>query len=407
MDYRITIDEFYQWKDKSLLIDIRDKGSYQYGYVAGAVNVPADTLLKLHEEAGENQEYFIEELAKLMNVTAEELKEREHILIYCQKGIISDEVTMCLREYGLQAYDLEGGYLGWLMSEMKRDTESDEAQSEKNAQIELSIRKKFHKQIFSKFAKAINEYELLSPGDKVAVCISGGKDSMLLAKLFQELKRHNKFDFELVFLVMDPGYNKENRAVIENNAKMMNIPVTIFESEIFEAVYDIEKSPCYLCARMRRGYLYSEAKKLGCNKIALGHHYDDVIETILMGMMYGAQVQTMMPKLHSTNFEGMELIRPMYLIREDDIKHWRDYNDLHFIQCACRFTDTCTTCRPDGSSVSKRMEIKNLIKKLKEVNPFIESNIFKSVENVNLSTIIAYKENGVTHHFLDDYDNKK
>ena len=281
------------------------------------------------------------------------------------------------------------------------------AQSEKNAQIELSIRKKFHKQIFSKFAKAINEYELLSPGDKVAVCISGGKDSMLLAKLFQELKRHNKFDFELVFLVMDPGYNKENRAVIENNAKMMNIPVTIFESEIFEAVYDIEKSPSYLCARMRRGYLYSEAKKLGCNKIALGHHYDDVIETILMGMMYGAQVQTMMPKLHSTNFEGMELIRPMYLIREDDIKHWRDYNDLHFIQCACRFTDTCTTCRPDGSSVSKRMEIKNLIKQLKEVNPFIESNIFKSVENVNLSTIIAYKENGVTHHFLDDYDNKK
>ena len=229
---------------------------------------------------------------------------------------------------------------------------------------------------------------------------------MLMAKLFQELKRHNKFEFEVVFLVMDPGYNKENRSVIEKNAKMMNIPITIFESEIFNAVYEIEKSPCYLCARMRRGYLYNEAKKLGCNKIALGHHYDDVIETILMGMLYGAQVQTMMPKLHSTNFEGMELIRPMYLIREDDIKKWRDYNDLHFIQCACRFTDTCTTCRQDGSSVSKRMEIKNLIRQLKEVNPFIESNIFRSVQNVNLSTIIAYKKDGVTHHFLDDYDSK-
>ena len=228
-----------------------------------------------------------------------------------------------------------------------------------------------------------------------------------MAKLFQELKRHNKFEFEVVFLVMDPGYNKENRSVIEKNAKIMNIPITIFESEIFNAVYEIEKSPCYLCARMRRGYLYNEAKKLGCNKIALGHHYDDVIETILMGMLYGAQVQTMMPKLHSTNFEGMELIRPMYLIREDDIKKWRDYNDLHFIQCACRFTDTCTTCRQDGSSVSKRMEIKNLIRQLKEVNPFIESNIFRSVQNVNLSTIIAYKKDGVTHHFLDDYDLRK
>ena len=216
---------------------------------------------------------------------------------------------------------------------------------------------------------------------------------MLMAKLFQELKHHHKFEFEVVFLVMDPGYSKINREVIENNATLMNIPLTIFETNIFESVYEIEKSPCYLCARMRRGHLYSKAKELGCNKIALGHHYDDVIETILMGMMYGAQVQTMMPKLHSTNFEGMELIRPLYLVREDDIKHWRDYNQLHFIQCACRFTDTCTTCRADGSTGSKRMEIKNLIKQLKEVNPFIESNIFRSVENVNLKTIIAYKEN--------------
>ena len=227
---------------------------------------------------------------------------------------------------------------------------------------------------------------------------------MLMAKLFQELKRHNKFPFQLVFLVMDPGYSELNRGVIENNAKLLDIPVTIFESTIFETVYGIEKSPCYLCARMRRGYLYSRAKELGCNKIALGHHYDDVIETILMGMLYGGQVQTMMPKLHSTNFEGMELIRPMYLIREEDIKRWRDYHGLHFIQCACRFTDTCTTCRPDGSSVSKRMEVKRLIAELKKTNPFVEGNIFKSVENVNLSTVIAYKKDGIKHRFTDDYE---
>lgn len=272
-----------------------------------------------------------------------------------------------------------------------------------NDEIELSIRKKFHKQIFSRFARAINEYDLLQEGDRVAVCISGGKDSMLMAKLFQELKRHNKFFFELVFLVMDPGYSEVNRAVIEEHAKWMNIPITVFETDIFDSVYEIEKSPCYLCARMRRGHLYGKAKELGCNKIALGHHYDDVIETILMGMLYGGQIQTMMPKLHSTNFEGMELIRPMYLVREDDIKHWRDYNRLHFLQCACRFTENCTDCRQDGSSDSKRMEIKTLIRELKEINPFVEKNIFKSVENVNLDTLIAYKKDGVKHHFLERY----
>ena len=228
---------------------------------------------------------------------------------------------------------------------------------------------------------------------------------MLMAKLFQELKRHHKFPFEVVFLVMDPGYSPENRKVIENNAKRLNIPITIFESNIFEAVFHVEKSPCYLCARMRRGYLYSKAKELGCNKIALGHHYDDVIETILMGMLYGAQMQTMMPKLHSSNFEGMELIRPLYLIREDDIKAWRDANGLHFIQCACKFTDTCTTCNNEENR-SKRVEIKELIKKLKEVNQYVEGNIFKSVENVNLETVVAYKKDGVKHHFLDDYDTK-
>ena len=226
-----------------------------------------------------------------------------------------------------------------------------------------------------------------------------------MAKLFQELKRHNKFNFELVFLVMDPGYSPENREIIEHNAKILNIPITVFESTIFDAVYTVEKSPCYLCARMRRGHLYAKAKGLGCNKIALGHHYDDVIETILMGMLYSGQTQTMMPKLKSTNFEGMELIRPMYLIREDDIKRWRDYNDLHFIQCACKFTDTCTSeaCMTSEKTGSKRQETKRIIAKLKEINPFVENNIFKSVQNVNLATIIAYKDKDGTHNFLDNY----
>lgn len=270
-------------------------------------------------------------------------------------------------------------------------------------QIELSIRKKFHKNIFSRFAKAINEYKLLKEGDRVAVCISGGKDSMLMAKCFQELQRHRKFYFELIFLVMDPGYHAANRSRIEQNAEIMDIPLTIFETQIFDAVEQIEKSPCYLCARMRRGYLYSKASELGCNKIALGHHYDDVIETILMGMLYGGQIQTMMPKLHSTNFDGIELIRPLYLVREKDIKHWRDYNKLQFLQCACHFTDQCI--KESGEEMlSKRQEIKELIRSLKETNPYVEGNIFKSVENVNLSTIIAYKQNGIKHHFLDTYE---
>ncbi len=269
-----------------------------------------------------------------------------------------------------------------------------------NADIEQSIRKKFKKETFSKFAKAINTYGLLREGDCVAVCISGGKDSMLMAKLFQELKRHRKFDFGLEFLVMDPGYLPENRALIEENARLMEIPVTIFESDIFNAVYHVEKNPCYLCARMRRGYLYAKARELGCNKIALGHHYDDVIETILMGMLYGAQIQTMMPKLHSANFPGMELIRPMYLIREDDICRWRDYNGLRFLRCACRFTEMADERQAD----SARLEVKRLIARLKRDNPFVEGNIFKSVENVNLDMVIEYKKDGRRHHFLDGYD---
>lgn len=273
------------------------------------------------------------------------------------------------------------------------------------ADLEQSLRKKFKKPLFSKFAKAINTYNLLQEGDRVAVCISGGKDSMLMAKLFQELKNHRKFEFGLEFLVMDPGYHEQNRAMIEQNAALLDIPITIFTSDIFDSVYHIDKNPCYLCARMRRGYLYAKARELGCNKIALGHHYDDVIETILMGMLYGAQVQTMMPKLHSTNFAGMELIRPMYLIREDDIRHWRDYNGLHFLQCACRFTENSADFSAEEQNNSARIEVKKLIARLKETNPFVEANIFKSVENVNLNTVIAYKKDGVTHHFLEHYEN--
>ncbi len=268
---------------------------------------------------------------------------------------------------------------------------------------EKSIRKKFHKELFSPFARACKRYELIQENDHIAVCISGGKDSMLMAKLFQEIQRHRQRSFELTFLVMDPGYKKENRELIESNARALGIPVSIFESDIFDAIDTIDKNPCYLCARMRRGYLYSNAKNLGCNKIALGHHYDDVIETILMGMLHGAQIQTMMPKLHSLNFEGMELIRPMYLIRESDICAWRDYNDLKFLQCACHFTENCETLREDGSASSKRIETKQLIAELKKKNPFIESNIFKSVENVNLDTVIGYKKNGERHHFLEEY----
>ena len=269
---------------------------------------------------------------------------------------------------------------------------------------QLSIRKKFRKALWTQFAKAVRTYDMVQPGDRIAVCISGGKDSMLMAKLFQEMQWHRKFPFDLEYIVMDPGYNPENRRLIEYNAKTLGIPIKVFESTIFDSVYYIDKNPCYLCARMRRGYLYNQAKQLGCNKIALGHHYDDVIETILMGMLYGGQVQTMMPKLHSTNFPGMELIRPMYLIREDDIKRWRDYNELQFLQCACRFTEM--SAQTDSKeNLSKRKEVKELIRSLHEINPQVEANIFRSVENVNLETIIAYKDDSGTHHFLDSYNN--
>lgn len=378
----ITVQELRNLNQNSYqIIDMRDETEISHGSIPNAVHMSAEEIEKVIE-----------------NQTEGVFSREKKLVICCARGRVSVDVAEALCESGYDAVSLQGGYISWLLDTMKQQ-EADEI----CADVEQSIRKKFHKPIWSKFTKAINQYELVKEGDRIAVCISGGKDSMLMAKLFQELKRHNKFQFDVKFLVMDPGYSPANRQVIEENARKLKVPITVFESDIFDSVYNIEKSPCYLCARMRRGHLYSYAKELGCNKIALGHHYDDVIETILMGMLYGAQVQTMMPKLHSTNFEGMELIRPLYLVREDSIKAWRDYNNLHFIQCACKFTDTCTTCNNEENQ-SKRMEIKALIQELKKTNKYVEGNIFKSVENVNLSTIVAYKERGVKHNFLDTYD---
>jgi len=378
----INYEELKRWpEDSYAFIDIRDEGLRNYGVISGAI------------EAELNDDLSI------MKDKAASISFDKKLIFYCEIGRKTRELEVEDILPDRECYSLEGGYIGYVRSLMNNEGDLGERQHK----AEESIRKKFHKQLFTPFAKACKTYKLIEEGDCIAVCISGGKDSMLMAKLFQEIQRHRQCNFELKFLVMDPGYNKDNRALIESNAKTLGIPITIFESDIFDAVDSIEKSPCYICARMRRGYLYSKAKEIGCNKISLGHHYDDVIETILMGMLHGAQIQTMMPKLHSTNFEGMELIRPLYLVREKDICAWRDYNDLHFLQCACHFTDTCTTCHEDGTTSSKRLETKKLIASLKKDNPFIEANIFKSVENVNLDTVVAYKKDGVRHHFLDEY----
>lgn len=358
-------------KDSYILIDMRDPYTFSYDHIDGAINIEQEKL----------------ENAKLPT--------DKKLIICCKSGIISREMSEKLCEKGYDAYNLSGGYVEWLRAKLEN--------REITERVETSIQKKFHRSLWSKFAKAVINYELVNPDDKIAVCISGGKDSMLMAKLFQEMKRHNKFPFELVFLVMDPGYSPENRMVIEKNAASMSIPITVFETDIFQSVYNVDKNACYLCARMRRGYLYKTAKDMGCNKIALGHHFDDVIETTLMSMLYGGQVRTMLPKLHSDNFEGMEIIRPMYLIREREILNWRDYNDLHFIQCACRFTDTCSSCSPDRT-VSKRQEIKQLIAQLKKINPQVEMNIFRSVENVDLNAVMKFKYKNEVHSFLDLYD---
>ena len=268
--------------------------------------------------------------------------------------------------------------------------------------IERSIIKKYRKELWNPFIRAVKRYELIQPGDRIAACISGGKDSMLMAKLLQMLQRFSSVPFELVFLVMDPGYNELNRRKIESNATLLNIPITVFETNIFAVANSTDRSPCYLCAKMRRGHLYSKAKELGCNKIALGHHFSDVIETTVIGMFYGSQLQAMIPKLHSQNFEGMDLIRPMYCIHEDDILAWKRYNELEFIQCACRFTENCTMC-DNGGGGSKRQEIKTLIRRLKRDNPNIEKSIFNSIHSVSLDTFPGYKTKGEEHSFLENY----
>jgi len=374
----ITVEEFLRLEEGSFrLIDIRTKMDANYGMIPGAEHIFETALL---QDPPENRDI--------------------PYVLYCRRGTNSKSCAAKLCELGYDAAYMEGGYNAWILYKIQH--EDDEAVCK---QVEHSIHKKFRKSIWSAFTRALKEYDMLKEGDCIAVCISGGKDSMLLAKLFQELKKHSDFPFDVKYIVMDPGYSPVNRQVIETNARKLKIPVQIYESDIFDAVYTIEKSPCYLCARMRRGHLYSYAKELGCNKIALGHHYDDVIETILMGMLYGAQVHSMMPKLHSTNFDGMELIRPLYFVREEDVKRWRDYNGLHFIQCACRFTDACVSCTNEENQ-SKRAEIKELIQTLKKTNPEVENHIFKSVENVNVDTVICYKKDGVKHHFLDMYDEK-
>ena len=337
-------------------IDIRDEAEYELGHIDDALWMSISNLLREDRALDKSKAY----------------------LLYCKYGTISRELGERLLDEGYRVANLSGGYGQYILMKIKSASED-----ERREEIEKSLRKKFKKSVFTPFAKAINDFALIQEGDNICVCISGGKDSMIMAKLFQELKRHNKFPFSVQFLCMDPGYNEYNRKIIEENAKLLGIPLHFFESDIFESVFEIESSPCYVCARMRRGHLYSKAKELGCNKIALGHHFDDVIETVLMGMLYSGQFQAMMPKLHSTNFPGMELIRPLYYVREDDIKHWRDYNKLNFIQCACKFTETCSTCHTDGTTSSKRLETKKLIAELKKTNPFIEKNIFRSTENVS------------------------
>lgn len=275
---------------------------------------------------------------------------------------------------------------------------------EKYKEIERSLITTYRKEIWSKFVKAVSDYKLIEENDNVMVCISGGKDSFLLAKCIQELQRHGNVKFNAHYVVMDPGYNEYNRNFILDNAKILNIPLEMFESDIFDVVANVDsKSPCYLCARMRRGYLYNHAKELGCNKIALGHHFDDVIETTLLSMFYGAEIKTMMPKLHSDNYEGIDLIRPLYLVKEASIIAWKNYNELTFINCACRFTEGCSLIN-DGTS--KRKEVKELIKNLRKINPSVDANIFKAMDNVNMNCILSWHKDGVNHSFLDDYDKK-
>lgn len=434
----LSAQELVRWSPKSwLAVDMRDEASCAYGMMEGALRLSEAELLDFVHKlpAGSVEECTRDTLLsaagsaagtgsaagasarpeRICSNNAEDHRRMEEgssarleralraglpLVLYCRYGLVSRDAAEALREKGwTNVCSLAGGYGRWALEESYRAAQDEKRRGD----IEKTLRKTFKHDLVGRFEKAVVQYSLVEEGDRIAVCISGGKDSMLMAKLFQELKRRNKFPFSLVFLCMDPGYNQENRGIIENNARLLGIPIEFFETDIFDAVFNIEKSPCYLCARMRRGYLYRFAREHGCNKIALGHHYDDVIETILMGMLYSGQYQAMMPKLRSTNFEGMELIRPMYLVREKDIIRWRDHNGLRFIQCACKFTETCSSCADDGTSNSKRLETKKLIAALKETNPQVESNIFRATENVVLNKVLGYKLHGEKHSFLEDY----
>ena len=405
----VTVEEFEKNDGERMIIDVRSEHEFSKDSMEGAICIPRNRFFITTIAKEEKTDFNIKE--KEFVIPEEFLRlwqSKLPVYVLSYSGEKSEDIVEELNKRGYASYNVEGGYKEYLRIKLKQYMEQEDFNIVKNRHkdIERSLVKRFRKEIWRKFVSAIQEYDMIQDGDKIAVCISGGKDSMLMAKLFQELYRHGKQNFELAFLVMNPGYNEENYQRIVDNAKILGIPIQVFDSDIFEVVSDVVDSPCYLCARMRRGNLYSKAKEFGCNKIALGHHFDDVIETILMGMLYGGQVQTMMPKLHSTNFEGMELIRPLYLVREDDIILWAKYNDLHFIQCACRFTENCASC-DDMEKDSKRAEIKALIKELAGKSPVIEKNIFRSVENVNLNTVIAYKKDGEKHHFLDTYNKVK
>ncbi len=364
------------------IVDIRSGEDFKRGSIPGAIHIPGQ---EFHERMGE------------INLS-------KPLYIMCHTGERSKELVQALEKEGQKATNVSGGYRAFLRYQLSHFLEEAPVAVKKTSEIERSIITTYRKSIWRRFTKAVHDYELIQEGDRIAACISGGKDSMLMAKLLQELQKHGRVHFDLVFLVMNPGYNADNWKIIQDNAKLLGIPLTVFESDIFDTVAAIDKNPCYLCARMRRGYLYSHARELGCNKIALGHHFDDVIETILMGMLYSGKIETMMPKLHSQNFEGMELIRPMYMVREADIKAWRDYNQLHFIQCACRFTENCVTC--GGEHGSKRDEMKELVTEFRKKSDVIDKNIFKSVHNINLKTVIGYHKGDMSYNFLDDYDRK-
>lgn len=448
MNLIASIESLENEERPHLVVDIRSAEDFHKETYPKARN--------LHfEEFPSDPAEMMKTLTSLAEVTIDNMMFEEDrparvpVYLLCYTGEQSERIAENLQKYHIEAYSIEGGWQSYLRLEMKRlldgvkpkaeekheenfptadkltaaDLTEEELQGLSHKQkkylrmsyaekVEQSIRKKFKKTIWRRFTKAIKEYDLIQPGDKIAVCVSGGKDSMLLAKLFQELSRHGIQNFEVVYLVMNPGYNDINAKTIEQNAKKLNIPITVFHTSIYDIVagdagYDGSGSPCYLCARMRRGWLYHKAQELGCNKIALGHHFDDVIETTLMGMLYSGQIQTMMPKLKSTNFPGMELIRPMYYIREQDIIHWREYNDLHFINCACRLTESCASCGGTEQG-SKRAEVKRLIAFLEKRDAMVGINLFRSMQNVAMPMILGYKTaDGVHHSFLDNYDDAK